>query len=74
MNQVGMFVWAEIPDEFENAGKLSDLILKEASVFLTPGFIFGSQGNAYIRISLCTGESLLIEAKQRIINLFNKKN
>jgi LL-diaminopimelate aminotransferase len=71
-DQSGMFVWANIPNEFENGEQLSDYVLKKASVFLTPGFIFGTQGNAYIRISLCTDKSGLIEGKQRILNLFNK--
>jgi len=70
--QTGMFVWADIPGEFKNGEEFSDYVLKEAFVFLTPGFIFGSQGNAYIRISLCTEVDQLIESKQRIINLFNK--
>jgi len=73
-HQTGMFVWANIPNEFESGEMLSDYVLKEAFVFLTPGFIFGTQGNAYIRVSLCTEESQLIEGKHRIINLFNKNN
>jgi LL-diaminopimelate aminotransferase len=71
-NQAGMFVWAGIPDEYQSGEMLSGFILKEAFVFLTPGFIFGTQGNAYIRISLCTDESQLLEAKQRITHLINK--
>lgn len=72
-HQAGMFVWAEIPDEYESGEKLTDFVLKEASVFLTPGFIFGSKGNSYIRISLCTEENILNAAKQRILNSLNKK-
>jgi len=71
-HQTGMFVWARVPVESGNGEKLSEYILKEANVFLTPGFIFGSQGDQYIRVSLCTKESLLTETKMRIIDL--KKN
>ncbi len=73
-HQTGMFVWANISNEFMNGEMLSDFVLKEAFVFLTPGSIFGTQGNAYIRISLCSNESQLIEGKQRIINLLNRNN
>jgi aspartate/methionine/tyrosine aminotransferase len=72
VNQTGMFVWAEIPHKFGDGEKLSDFVLKEASVFLTPGFIFGSEGTNYIRVSLCCEAGLLIESKQRINKLFNK--
>ena len=66
--QVGMFVWAKIPTKYKDAGALSDEILYNKNVFLTPGFIFGSQGERYIRISLCTPENRLKEALQRIKN------
>ncbi len=66
-DQTGMFVWARVPGRFGNGMELSDLVLKDARVFLTPGFIFGTQGDGYIRISLCANESLLLEAKQRIL-------
>ena len=67
-NQTGMFVWAKIPVHYENSGQLSDEILYGTNVFLTPGFIFGDKGQQYIRISLCTNETVLLEAKQRIEN------
>ena len=51
--QTGMFVWAKTPDNFSSGYALSDQILIENAVFITPGGIFGSQGNEYIRISLC---------------------
>ena len=70
-HQTGMFVWARVPVESGNGEKLVEYILQEANVFLTPGFIFGSQGNGYIRVSLCTKESLLNEAKKRIYDLMN---
>ena len=65
-NQVGMFIWAKIPDTWKNAGELADKILYETNVFITPGFIFGSNGNRYIRISLCSPASMLKEVIERI--------
>lgn len=61
-NQVGMFVWARIPDTFVNAEQFSELILHENNIFITPGFIFGSAGNLYVRVSLCATEERLKEA------------
>lgn len=66
-NQVGMFVWARIADRHEDAYALADEILDKARVFITPGGIFGSQGNNHIRISLCAPESIFTEAIKRII-------
>ena len=51
--QTGMFVWAKIPNKYKNGFELSDEILYKARVFITPGGIFGSQGEGYIRASLC---------------------
>lgn len=65
-NQVGLFVWAKIPDTFESGYQLSDNILQRAKVFITPGGIFGTAGNQYIRISLCAKEEVLEEAISRI--------
>ncbi len=64
--QVGMFMWAKIGDRYKDAAELSDKILYEAKVFLTPGFIFGSAGERFIRISLCSSMEMLQEAKERI--------
>lgn len=64
-DQVGMFVWAKTPAGIDGFG-LSDLILNESLVFLTPGGIFGEQGNEYVRISLCTPKHRLTEALERI--------
>jgi LL-diaminopimelate aminotransferase len=66
LNQVGLFVWAKIPDHYNDAYALSDEILYGSSVFLTPGGIFGSQGNRYIRISLCGDLSRFEQAISRI--------
>jgi len=64
--QTGMFVWAKIPNNFSSGYALSDQILVENAVFITPGGIFGSQGNEYIRISLCAKEEVFKEVIQRI--------
>jgi len=66
INQVGMFIWARIPDNFKDSGELADKILYEKNVFITPGFIFGDKGNRYVRISLCSPEPMLEEALVRI--------
>lgn len=68
-NQIGMFLWAKIPDEYTNAEELTEKLLHHADVFITPGFIFGSNGERYIRISLCSPENDLKEALNRIQKL-----
>jgi len=67
ISQVGMFVWAKIPEHYANSGVLADEILYGKNVFITPGFIFGDKGNRYVRISLCCPEPMLEEALKRII-------
>ncbi|MEQ1553617.1 MAG: aminotransferase class I/II-fold pyridoxal phosphate-dependent enzyme [Ferruginibacter sp.] len=64
--QAGMFVWAKIPTSFDDAYKLSDDVLHKSNVFITPGGIFGSNGNNYIRISLCAPVKKIEEAIERI--------
>jgi len=66
IHQVGMFVWAKIPQQYEDGYQLSDNLLRKSAVFITPGGIFGSAGNSYIRVSLCTTEEKLQEAIDRI--------
>jgi aspartate/methionine/tyrosine aminotransferase len=68
-NQSGMFLWGRIPETYADAGVLADKVLYEAHVFITPGFIFGSNGNRYIRLSLCCTEANLTEALKRIKNI-----
>ena len=68
-NQVGMFLWGRIPDGYTNVEELTEQVLHEARVFLTPGFIFGSNGARYIRISLCAKEDRMAEALDRIQKL-----
>ena len=65
-NQVGMFLWGKIPEKYANAEELTERVLHEARVFITPGFIFGSKGERYIRISLCAKEEKLEAALRRI--------
>ena len=65
-NQVGMFLWGRIPDSCNDVEDLTERVLHEARVFITPGFIFGSNGKRYIRISLCAKEEKLAEALERI--------
>lgn len=69
-DQVGMFVWAEIPEYYPNGYTLSDKVLDEAHVFITPGGIFGSHGMPYVRISLCSTEEVFTEALNRIKSAF----
>ena len=71
--QVGMFLWGRIPDSYSDVEELTERILKEARVFITPGFIFGSNGQRYIRISLCAKDDKMAEAAKRIEALSWKK-
>ena len=70
--QVGMFLWGRIPDHYGDVEELTEKVLHEARVFITPGFIFGSNGKRYIRISLCAKEPQLEEALKRIQAIMNK--
>ena len=65
-SQVGMFLWGKIPEKYANVEDLTERILHEARVFVTPGFIFGSNGQLYLRISLCAKDEKMAEALQRI--------
>lgn len=64
--QVGLFVWARIPDDATDCYAVTDDVLDKAHVFITPGGIFGSSGNRYIRISLCAKTEVLDQAIERI--------
>ena len=72
-NQVGMFLWGRIPDYYTDVEELTERVLHEARVFIVPGFIFGSNGSRYIRISLCAKNDKLEEALKRILQLTNDK-
>lgn len=65
-NQVGMFVWAKIPNTYKDGYALSDKVLYDANVFITPGGIFGDAGNEYIRVSLCGSIETFDQAINRI--------
>jgi len=66
--QVGLFVWAKIPSTYKDGYELSDEILYNSNVFITPGGIFGDGGEKYIRVSLCGSIERFEEAKARIKN------
>ena len=64
--QTGLFIWAKIPDSEPDLKSFVDRLLYEAKVFITPGFIFGSRGERYIRMSLCNREAVVKEAIDRV--------
>lgn len=68
-HQVGMFLWGRIPEKYTDAEQLTERVLHEARMFITPGFIFGSNGRRYVRISLCAKDEKLKEALERIKSL-----
>ena len=67
--QSGLFLWGRIDRPDVNSEQLADRVLDEAKVFVTPGFIFGKNGDRYIRLSLCAPEDKLTEALDRISSL-----
>ncbi len=71
-NQVGMFLWGRIPESYSHCEELTEKVLSEARVFITPGFIFGSNGERYIRISLCAKDEKIREALERIQAVFER--
>ena len=71
--QQGMFLWGRIPDSYEDVEELTEKVLHEARVFITPGFIFGSNGKRYIRISLCAKDEKMQEALKRVREMKNEE-
>ena len=67
--QVGMFLWGKIPEKYVDAEQLTECVLHEAHVFIAPGFIFGSNGRRYVRLSLCAKDEQMKEAYDRIASL-----
>lgn len=65
-DQAGMFLWGRIPETYADGFSLSDALLEKHHIFLTPGCIFGSNGNKYIRISLCSPVAAFEEVLKRI--------
>ena len=72
--QVGLFLWGRINETIADCSEYIEDILLKAHVFITPGFIFGSNGDRYIRISLCADEKKLEEAKKRIAEYLRSNN
>ncbi len=64
--QVGMFLWGKIPDKYADVEQLTERALREARVFITPGFIFGQNGKRYVRVSLCAKDDRMQEALRRL--------
>lgn len=65
-SQTGLFMWGRIPGSVKSCEDFIEGILNECHVFITPGFIFGRNGERYLRISLCANEKRLQEAKKRL--------
>lgn len=73
-NQAGLFIWAEIPEEYEgDSHQFSEEVMEATDVFLTPGAMFGSEGERYVRITLCCPAEVLAEAARRIQTRWNKR-
>ena len=68
--QAGMFAWASIPAAYKDGFELSDKVLYNANVFITPGRIFGSAGNNFVRVSLCSKIEIIEKAIERIKAFF----
>jgi aspartate/methionine/tyrosine aminotransferase len=65
-NQSGLFLWGKISEKYKSGEELTESLLHKRHVFITPGMVFGDQGNKYIRISLCANENKLLEALERL--------
>jgi aspartate/methionine/tyrosine aminotransferase len=65
-DQSGLFLWGRIPSVYKSSEELTEKLLHQANVFIAPGKIFGSNGDRYIRISLCSKETVMTEASTRI--------
>ncbi len=72
-HSVGMFLWGRIPDRYKTCEELTERVLHEVRVFITPGFIFGSNGERYIRISLCAKDDKIQLALERIRKMVIEK-
>ncbi|MFT4062019.1 MAG: aminotransferase class I/II-fold pyridoxal phosphate-dependent enzyme [Edaphocola sp.] len=72
--QAGLFVWARIPEQEKDGYGLSDKVLAATGVFITPGGIFGSRGNGYVRVSLCCSEAMLQKATSAVKNHLETTN
>ena len=61
----GLFVWAKLPLNIKSE-EFTDLVLKEHSIFIAPGTVFGSNGEGYVRFSLCAEDAIINEAIERV--------
>ncbi len=73
-SQSGLFLWGKIPKDYENSYQYCDRLLYKYGVFVTPGALFGSEGESFIRISLCSPVEVIAEAKGRVINNLKIEN
>jgi LL-diaminopimelate aminotransferase len=64
--QTGLFLWGRTPEDLSGGVQLADNLLEKANVFITPGIVFGKNGERYVRISLCNKEETLVKAKERL--------
>ena len=71
-DQGGMFVWGKAPENIDSVARWIDVLIHEAGVFITPGFIFGKSGDRYVRISLCSDKAVLTKALDNIKKYLNK--
>jgi aspartate/methionine/tyrosine aminotransferase len=67
-DQTGLFLWGCIPEKVKSCEAFTEKLLQKTHVFITPGFIFGKNGDRYVRISLCLDEEKLMKAKNRVVN------
>jgi len=65
-NATGLFVWAKLPEKYKSSEAFVDDILKEKHIFITPGTVFGTKGEGYIRFSLCAPNEVLKTALERL--------
>jgi len=66
LGQEGMFIWAQIPSNWASGEELVEHLLQKAGVFITPGFIFGSEGHGFVRVSLCSPPAVFERAMQKL--------
>jgi len=65
-DQSGLFVWAKVPKEYEDGDHFSDWLLEKHHVFVTPGSVFGKNGEGFVRVSLCANQEILHQVKERL--------
>ena len=65
-HQAGLFVWAKIPVKYKNGDEFSDWLLEKHHIFVTPGSVFGKNGEGYVRVSLCANQETLHQVKERL--------